>query len=44
MNLMVFFFLFHGGTPENGFMENPVKLDDDWGYPYFRKPTYGGFR
>ena len=19
-------------------MENPMKLDDDWGYPYFRKP------
>ena len=20
-------------------MENPMKLDDDWGYPYFRKLT-----
>ena len=22
-------------------MENPIKMDDDWGYPYFRKPPYG---
>ena len=21
-------------------MENPIKMDDDWGYPYFRKPRY----
>ena len=21
-------------------MENPTKMDDDWGYPYFRKPPY----
>ena len=21
-------------------MENPIKMDDDWGYPYFRKPPY----
>ena len=21
--------------------ENPTKMDDDWGYPYFRKPPYG---
>ena len=20
---------------------NPTKMDDDWGYPYFRKPPYG---
>ena len=20
--------------------ENPTKMDDDWGYPYFRKPPY----
>ena len=19
-------------------MENPIQMDDDWGYPYFRKP------
>ena len=23
-------------------MENPIKMDDQ-GYPYFRKPPYGGF-
>ena len=31
----------HGGTPIAGglSMENPiVRMDDDWGYPYFRKP------
>ena len=22
------------------FMENPTEMDDDWGYPYFRKPPY----
>ena len=22
------------------FMENPVSIDDDWGYPHFRKPPY----
>ena len=31
------------GFPEMGvprfFMENP-EMDDDWGYPYFRKPPY----
>ena len=21
-------------------MENPMNMDDDWGYPYFRKPPY----
>ena len=21
-------------------MENPMKLDENWGYPYFRKPPY----
>ena len=21
--------------------ENPIKLDDDWGYPYFWKPSFG---
>ena len=20
--------------------ENPIKMDDDWGYPHFRKPPY----
>jgi hypothetical protein len=22
------------------FMENPTKMDDNWGYPYFRKPPF----
>ena len=22
------------------FMENPTQMDDDWGYPYFRKLPY----
>ena len=22
------------------FMENPTKVDENWGYPYFRKPPY----
>ena len=32
----------NGGTPIAGLviMENPIKMDDDWGYPYFRKPSY----
>ena len=33
----------NGGTPI--WMENhgksPLSMDDDWGYPYFRKPPYG---
>ena len=31
------------GLPQNGWftMENSIKVDDDWGYPYFRKPPYG---
>ena len=20
--------------------ENPIQMDDDWGYPHFRKPPY----
>ena len=33
----------HGGTPIAGWFikENPnLEMDDDWGYPYFRKPPY----
>ena len=22
------------------FIENPIKMNDDWGYPHFRKPPY----
>ena len=22
------------------YRENLIKMDDDWGYPYFRKPPY----
>ena len=30
------------GVPQNGWFlrENPIKIDDDWGYPHFRKPPY----
>ena len=33
------------GVPSNGWLvrENPMKMDDDWGYPYFRKPPYSKF-
>ena len=38
-------FLSHGGIPIAGWSvwfrtEKPTKLDEDWGYPYFRKPPY----
>ena len=31
------------GAPQNGWFvrEHPIKMDDDWWYPYFRKPPYG---
>ena len=35
----------HGGFPEMGVLqtgwflrENPIKMNENWGYPYFRKP------
>ena len=30
------------GDLQNGWFtrENPTKMDDNWGYPYFRKPPY----
>ena len=30
----------NGGTPKwlVNIGDNPIKMDDDWGYPYFRKP------
>ena len=29
------------GVPQNGWFKtvNPIKMEDDWGYPYFRKPA-----
>ena len=32
------------GVPPNAWFirENPIKVDDDWGYPYFRKTPYDG--
>ena len=36
----------NGGYPNNGWFvrENPSKMDDDSGYPYYRKPPNGGLR
>ena len=30
------------GVPQSGWFmrEHPIKMDDDWGYPHFRKPPY----
>ena len=30
------------GVPQNGWFpkDNPIKMDDDWGYHQFRKPPY----
>ena len=32
------------GVPENGWMvykgKSRLDMDDDWGYPYFRRPPY----
>ena len=31
----------NGGTPNAWFIrENPIQMDDGWGYPYFREPPY----
>jgi len=36
----------HGGFTKWGYpkmddlLENPIKIDDDWGYPHFRKPSH----
>ena len=33
----------HGGTPNSWRLfvrENPLEMDDDWGYPHFGKPSY----
>ena len=30
-----------GVSINGGFLiEHPIKMDDDWGYPYLRKPPY----
>ena len=31
------------GVPQNRWFirDNPIKMDDNWGSPYFRKPSYG---
>ena len=31
----------HGGTPIAGWftLENPTKMDENWGYPFFRTPS-----
>jgi hypothetical protein len=29
------------GIPKKGLLiRDPIKMDDDWGYPYFRKPAF----
>ena len=30
------------GCPKNAWftVENPIQMDDNWGYPYFRKPPH----
>ena len=28
------------GIPKNGWFIRDLEMDDDWGYPYFRKPPY----
>ena len=31
----------NGGTPKELFIvENIIKMNGDWGYPYFKKPPY----
>ena len=30
----------HGGTPQWMVEENPMKMDENGGYPYVRKPPY----
>ena len=33
----------NGGSPIAGWfiIKHPIEMDDDWGYPHFRKPPYG---
>ena len=35
----------HGGTPIAGWFvrEIPAKMDENWGYPYFRTPPFMRF-
>jgi hypothetical protein len=36
----------NGGTPIAGWflMESSIKMNENWGYPYFRKPPYSSMK